>query len=274
MKIALVSDLHLEFSPMTIKNESGAEVLILAGDICISEDLHDHPPISPEGSVLGRRANAAANYRKFFASASKAYEHVIYVAGNHEFYHGKWVKGIQILREESALYGNIHFLERDQISIKDVTFVGGTLWTDMNKVDPLTLHATRDMMNDFSAIRDDSFGFNKLKPEATVQRHNETLQYFGQVLAEQHDRKFVIVGHHAPTPMSISPKFKSAFLMNGAFASDLSEFILDRPQIKAWVHGHMHNRSDYCVGDTRVICNPRGYPGEYGGFDVNFTFEV
>jgi hypothetical protein len=42
-------------------------------------------------------------------------------------------------------------------------------------------------------------------------------------------------------------------LMNGAFASDLSEFIMDRPQIKMWTHGHMHNVSDYMVGDTRVF---------------------
>jgi hypothetical protein len=49
--------------------------------------------------------------------------------------------------------------------------------------------------------------------------------------------------------------------MNGAFASDLSEFIMDRPQIKLWTHGHMHNQSDYMMGTTRVVCNPRGYSG-------------
>jgi hypothetical protein len=47
--------------------------------------------------------------------------------------------------------------------------------------------------------------------------------------------------------------------MNGAFHSDLSDFILDRPHIKLWTHGHMHNTSDYLVGNTRVVCNPRGY---------------
>ena len=47
--------------------------------------------------------------------------------------------------------------------------------------------------------------------------------------------------------------------MNGGFASNLSEFIMDRPQIKVWQHGHMHNVSDYMMGETRVVCNPRGY---------------
>ena len=55
--------------------------------------------------------------------------------------------------------------------------------------------------------------------------------------------------------------YKGDTLMNGAFHSDLSEFILDRPQIRLWVHGHMHNVSDYMLGTTRVVCNPRGYTG-------------
>lgn len=49
--------------------------------------------------------------------------------------------------------------------------------------------------------------------------------------------------------------------MNGAYASKLEEFILDRPQIKLWTHGHTHNEWDYMIGDTRIFCNPRGYKG-------------
>jgi len=46
-----------------------------------------------------------------------------------------------------------------------------------------------------------------------------------------------------------------------------------------WVHGHMHNTSDYIIGWTNVICNPRGYPvgdgeNENREFDVNKTFEI
>ena len=49
--------------------------------------------------------------------------------------------------------------------------------------------------------------------------------------------------------------------MNGGYASDLSDFILDHPQIKLWTHGHMHQCFDYMIGSTRVVCNPRGYEG-------------
>jgi hypothetical protein len=47
--------------------------------------------------------------------------------------------------------------------------------------------------------------------------------------------------------------------MNGAYSTDLSEFILDRPQIKVFVHGHCHDDFDYLIGTTRIVCHPRGY---------------
>jgi len=39
----------------------------------------------------------------------------------------------------------------------------------------------------------------------------------------------------------------------------LDQFILDRPGIKLWTHGHTHEDFDYMLGSTRVVCNPRGY---------------
>jgi hypothetical protein len=61
--------------------------------------------------------------------------------------------------------------------------------------------------------------------------------------------------------------------MNGGYHSDLSEFILDRPAIKLWTHGHTHEEFDYMIGDTRVVCNPRGYIG-YEELANNFKLKV
>ena len=43
MKVALASDIHLEFQDIILKNTENAEVLILSGDILVAEDLHNHP---------------------------------------------------------------------------------------------------------------------------------------------------------------------------------------------------------------------------------------
>ena len=284
MKITVVSDLHLEFSDcFEIKNEGNADVLILSGDIMIAEELHDHPyvpSIYEHGAFaeLGRKQKRVQTFRDFLKRMSNLFPHVVYVAGNHEFYHGKWVKGIQYLRETCAVHPNVHFLERDCVKIDDVTFVGGTLWTNMNKGDPLTLHAVRDMMNDFRIIKNDEKGYTNLKPADTAIRHRETLDYIRSVVAERHDEKFVVVGHHSPSFQSVHEQYRHETLMNGAYHSDLSEFILDHPQIKLWTHGHTHHCFDYEIGETRIVCNPRGYQsdgyGEDTGWNPNIILEV
>jgi hypothetical protein len=261
MILALASDLHLEFGDLNLTNDEGAEVLILGGDILIAEDLHDHPEGKANGVNLGSRQMAAQMYRDFLKRCSHHFPHVIYVAGNHEFYHGKFHRGLDTLYNECANFPNVYFLEDQTKVIGEVSFIGCTLWTDMNKGDPLTLHSVRDMMNDYNVIVNDSMGYTKLRPAHTLSRHIKSLQYIKNVVQGKHDEKFVVVGHHSPTRMSIHPKYKDDQIMNGAYASDLSEFILDNPQIKLWTMGHTHHKHRYYMGDTLIACNPRGYIG-------------
>ena len=56
--------------------------------------------------------------------------------------------------------------------------------------------------------------------------------------------------------------------MNGGYHTDLSEFILDHPEIVLWTHGHTHEPFDYMIGTTRIVCNPRGYAGHDENADV------
>ena len=286
MKIKLVSDLHLEFSDINIQNNEGCDVLILGGDICIAQDLHDHPAPNntaeqaaiAAGTGLGRRQQAAQRYMDFFKRCSFQFPHLIYIMGNHELYNGKFFAGIDYMREELAKYPNIYMLEQDTKIIDDVTFVGATLWTDMNRGDPLTMHAIEGMMNDFRIIRNDKRSFATMSARDVADRHARTLGYFRSVLAEQHDRKFVVVGHHTPSFQSCHPMYGNDTLMNGGYHSDLSEFILDHPQVKLWTHGHTHHPFDYVIGETRVVCNPRGYENdgysEQTGWNPNIVLEV
>jgi hypothetical protein len=192
----------------------------------------------------------------------------VVIAGNHEFYHGKWKASIQYLRDEYSKFPNVYFLEQEHKVIDDVTFIGATLWTDCNKGDPLTLHTLGDMMNDYRIIRNDEHDYTKLRPAHAIHRHQHTIGYLKAVLPDLKDKKVVFVGHHAPTFNSVHEKYRNDKLMNGGYASDLSEFILDHPQIVLWTHGHMHDPSDYLVGTTRVVCNPRGYAGHDAQADV------
>lgn len=284
MKITLVSDLHLEFSDVNLTNEQGADVLILGGDIMIAQDLHDHPQpanaveqsMIANGQGLGRRQQKAQQFRDFLKRVSFQFPHVVYIAGNHEYYHGKWPDSIQYLRDEVSAYPNIYFLENDVKEIDDVVFVGGTLWTDMNQGDPITINVVSSMMNDYRIIRNSDRNYARLTPSDTVIGHKNTLKYIKTVVEADPSKKYVVVGHHAPSKQSTKPRYEKEFHMNGAYSSNLSEFILDHPQIKLWTHGHTHNCFDYMIGSTRIVCNPRGYEGyeEDSGWNPNLILEV
>jgi len=284
VKITLVSDLHLEFGDCNLVNTQEADVLILGGDILIAQDLHDHPePVSAieramiaNGQGFGRRQEKAQHFRDFLKRVSFQFPHVIYIAGNHEFYHGKYPDAYQYLRDEVAKYSNIYFLEQETKEIDDVTFIGCTLWTDMNRRDPLTLNACQSSMNDYRTIRNTKRGYSKLTPAVTVQQHDQTVKYIKSVVEGNRDKKYVVVGHHAPSKLSVKPRYEKDYLLNGAYSSDLSDIMLDNPQIKLWTHGHTHDCFDYMIGSTRIVCNPRGYVGyeDDPGFNPNLVLTV
>ena len=280
MKIKLVSDLHLEFSDINIVNDQEYDVLILGGDICIAQYLHDYPVIS-DISELSLKQEMAERFRDFFKRCSLNFPHVIYIMGNHEFYHGKFYASIDYMREECAKYPNVYMLENDTKVIDDVVFVGGTLWTNMNKRDPLTMASIEHMMNDFRIIRNDKRNYAHMSALDVAIRHDKTLDYIKHVVQEHQDQRCVVVGHHSPSFQSVHSvheMYKHQTSMNGGYHSDLSEFILDHPQIKLWTHGHTHHPLDYMIGEARIVCNPRGYESdsysEDTGWKPNILLEV
>lgn len=262
----IVSDLHLEFQDCVIKNESNVDVLVLSGDICVTSYLK-HSTWKPD---------TTKRFCDFFKRCSLQFPHVIYVMGNHEHYNGTFHSSAAILRNtfDELNINNIYLLDNQSKEINGVYFIGGTLWTDCNKSDPLTLGYLRRSLNDFMCVTTSEDSTEKFSPKQSVDEHIKTKEYIGNTIKNlDADAKVVVVGHHAPSALSIAEHYKDSHLMNGGFSSDLSEFILDNPKIKLWTHGHMHDAFDYYIGDTRVVCNPRGYPGERI-FNSNFTIEV
>jgi Icc-related predicted phosphoesterase len=270
MKITFVSDLHLEFG---FQKLPGGEVLILAGDICEARSLAkdfrqtkliDHVP----GSF---------KCQDFFEYECAKYQKVFMVMGNHEHYHGRFNKTYSEL--VSMLPENVELLEDEIVEYNGVMFLGSTLWTDLNKGDSITAWHLKSCMNDYRVVQNYYEAKNlyyKLTPEHTAEVHFKTKQYFRMMLSEHREKPFVVVTHHGPTHMSINEKFKHDHTMNGGYVSDLSDLILDNENIKLWIHGHVHDPVDYMIGETRVVCNPRGYPGEreHNGFDPAKFIEV
>ncbi|MCW6513016.1 hypothetical protein M8523_34730 [Hyphomicrobiales bacterium BP6-180914] len=162
------------------------------------------------------------------------------IPGNHYWYGGtEWE-----ICEPPALPSNYHFGH----TIADGRIVAATLWADFQRENPLVMERCRVGMNDFRQVPG-------LTPEMVLARHREHLEFLDRHI----EPGGIVMTYFAPSWQSISPTYGTDEL-NGYYASDLEALIIEkRPAL--WVHGHIHCRSDYMVGDTRVICNPAGYEG-------------
>ncbi len=295
MKVAVCSDLHLEFEDIILKNTEGAEVLILSGDIIVAADLDMYDRRQEE---MGFARARSQRFQDFFKRACFQFPHVVYVAGNHEHYHGDFKYTLGDLKRKLAHHTNLHILDKEVFQLGDYKFVGSTLWTDMNKEDPLTLYHIKAMMNDFRVVKnsnrevsfktyqpiDKPVGVSdeeflalphekrfttvfKTKPavfcpEDAVEEHKKSLEYIKFIVSDaKPNEKIVVVGHHTPSLQSCAEKYNNDPMMNGGYHSSLDYFIEDHPQIVLWTHGHTHENFDYNIGMTRVVCNPRGYAG-------------
>ena len=239
-------------------NSEKASVLILSGDICVVDDLQEYNDVFEDFRSM--------RLHNFFINCSKEFKHVVYVIGNHESYHGDVATTANVLKERLRHIPNLYVLDNESIEINDITFVGGTLWTNMNGNDENTLKYIKNRMNDFRIIENSDIKLEgsdikpAYTPEDSVNKFKDTISYIEKIVSDS-DKKYVVVTHHAPSFKSMAPQYANQTYMNGGYMSDLDQFIIDHPNILMWTHGHVHTEWDYTIGSTRIVCNPRGYIG-------------
>ncbi|MBH2018490.1 MAG: metallophosphoesterase [Burkholderiales bacterium] len=266
MKLHVLSDLHVEFSPFKpdLQAALAADVIVLAGDI--------------HQGTLG------------MAWARQAFpgKPIIYVAGNHEFYKQHWSAHLALLRAQAALHA-IHFLENDAVTIEGIRFLGATLWTDFEyfgksrrsqnmrlcenalndfrliAADPLMPHGSVPNPNPAPSYETpdsvDTGRAKRLTAAHTLGRHQDSLAWLRAELVRGDPDKTVVVTHHFAHKHSCSPRWSNDPL-TAIFGSKLPNEVLLGARL--WIHGHTHDSCDYRLGDSRravrVVCNPRGYP--------------
>lgn len=248
MRISVLSDLHIDIHPYAPAPDAAARVVVIAGDVC--ERLDKSLP--------------------WMALEIKARGHeVVYVPGNHDWYgnrafgHTSTIDGDLPRAREMAAELGIHLLaEGEAITIDDVRFVGGTLWTDY----AVSGDVSRSMaaaderstgMNDHRKIRVRSNRYSRFRPVDALHSHRRHLEAIRSHFATPFDGPTVVVTHHAPHPRSLRHG-EVQETIDASYASDLTAFIEHwRPAL--WIHGHVHRNHDYRVADTRIVSNPRGY---------------
>ncbi len=250
VRLHILSDLHSEFGDESALR-TPADVVVLAGDI-------------------GVRRSGLEYAKRQFADTP-----VIYVAGNHEYY-GSAIPHLTDKLRVATADTNIRFLENESVVLNGVRFLGGTLWTDMCLLGrdslPMVLEETKRMMTDCRRIRR-SPQFRKFSGKDMAHFHRLSVEWLAAQLAQPHEGPTVVITHHAPSARSLAENYREDLLCP-VYASDMDAFV-EQSGAALWVHGHTHRCVDYHIGQTRVISNQRGYPGEMPeGFRADLVVEV
>lgn len=243
MKIISYSDLHLEFgTDFQPPADTDADMMILAGDIITFKDF----------DPLGR----------FLRDWKKP---VLYVTGNHEYYtHQPMQEGDTAFKQWlSANHPNVTLLQDEAITIGDVHFFGGSMWTDFSGADRRAMVTAQQQMNDYRLIM--TAKGKLLRPEDTVRMHEVFAKKLLAWLECELTGPRVVVTHHAPV-VNPNTRYGNSPLMP-AFNSLDMRAVIEKYQPQLWIYGHTHECDDQRIGDTRIISNQLGYPHRGGGFE-------
>lgn len=234
MKIQLASDLHFECHPIQHYQETGlrfvqqtdADVLVLAGDI-----------INLDGRLT-----------KYLLEFCQRYPHVVYVPGNHEYW-GQTIEESEAQLRKLSRIPNLHILSHItgyEVTIEGQRFVGDTLWV------PDTPDARMRTTNDPQFI-----------PGVIPWLFDRHEQFKHWLVSSQGLKPTdVLVTHYMPSYACVSPRFRG-FTLNAWFVGDIEPIIFNI-QPKLVLFGHTHDPFDQQLGDVRFVCNPGGYPAEWG----------
>jgi len=237
IEIQIASDLHLEyitdsdvFADLIIPT---APILILAGDIGY-----------PECSI----------YKEFINYCSKAFESVILIAGNHEYYSKKSIPEInKLISEIISCYDNVNFLNNNYIIMDNCVILGTTLWSMISKKEMLSVITC---LSDLKKIH--SKCNKKLDINAYNKMHIKNYIWLKKTMDDFEGKKIIVVSHHLPSFELINNKYKNSKI-NSAFASKLDHLFAN---VSCWIFGHSHSSCETTKNGCYLISNPHGYSDE------------
>jgi hypothetical protein len=295
LRLRVLSDLHVDHknNAWTPDPDIRCDAVVCAGD------------------VMEPGSHGLRWMRKHFP-----HQRLIITPGNHCFYSNGDPKAVEAdpsvkttwpdemaRMEELAHELEIDLLQQRTITIAGIDIHGCTLWTDFRvnesqfngrtwgMHDNLREAAGRHGMRDYRTIKmPPGRSKDMLRPSDTIAAHKESRAWLETALLTSmvDGRESVVITHHGPSALSLRGQGKQWFDLDYCYASNLEALCEGDAAPSTWIHGHVHHNLDYEIGNTRVVCNPRGYPQqaaayrytdswgkrENESFDPNLVIEV
>lgn len=257
IKIRCYSDIHLDgynldnlWYPPDLPNDKQT-ILILAGDLWTSTKFIEYAGYSWISHVAHR------------------FKEVLIVLGNHDYWPENDKLSITCGADKcNAMlqdigYDNVRVMDCNTFEVEDYIFVGCTLWTDMNKSDPLTMMQLNNYMAYDGKIAYSTNVYERYTSSLWVHTHIKHRNYIKLIAEQNPNKKIFVITHHVPLMTLIHSDYADAHIQNGYYFSDLSDIILDNQNITHWVSGHTHKEYDIMFEGCRMINNSVGYQGEH-----------
>lgn len=265
--LRVVSDLHLDFDgglpwlPPPMDGDSDT-MLLIAGDIWRNRRFLKKR-VGPGGEV-------------WLQMVARQFKHVALVLGNHDFWGVNLTNEVERCRSAVDLIGltNVSVLDRHTATIDQVKVVGATFWTNYNNQNPIAMLDSAQRMNDYRYVRVGS-DYRRARPSDFLDEHHKSKSYIVEAAVRDHEgQTLVVLTHMAPSMQSIHPRWGVNDVLWPSYASNLDELVY-QVEPNYWFHGHVHDVMSYHIGDTHVVCNPRGYVGESSvGFNPRLRFDL
>jgi predicted phosphodiesterase len=197
------------------------------------------------GDIFSLRPFATDALKADLELLLEAFEEVVYVPGNHEYYGTSPYRADEALNqlEEEYEHKGLCILRNQHGGYADGSYIlGGTMWI------PKVPAGTPPI--------NDSFQIRNFSPW-----YYEEHERFKAFLEDSLQPGDVVITHHCPSLKSVPTRYENDPCNPWFVAPEMEKLILERKP-KLWIHGHTHTSFDYMLGETRVICNPLGYRGE------------
>ncbi len=246
MKIKLMSDLHVDTqvdhgrSLINSIRIFDHDVTVVAGDICQADDTD--------------------LYFEAISLLADRFRQVLVVPGNHEYWGGQAQAIDLAIDEVIGTFNNVKRLKPGfSEKVNGINIWGGTMWFGPTE----NWERYRGHMPDFSQIGNFvPWVFNE---------NAKFYKMFEDNLVQPGD---VVVSHHLPSFTCVDPKWAGSNI-NRFFVSQMDHYI-QKYEPAAWLFGHTHDKMDFMLNKTRLVCNPFGYMGEFSNdiFDEKLIIEI
>jgi predicted phosphodiesterase len=292
--VAFISDLHIDFyikpkfdgkrlddlmdkfieDEMWLKN---ADILIIAGD-------NSHYPI--QNKLMLEKIAAKKIYKKIFVTFGN---HDMYLVSNsmRKKFATSWDK-VMDLKKICDDIDTVEFLDGNIVEVDGVKIGGVGMWYDFSYgfehydiTELQMMHKWKDAMTDPDLIvgkdRPSSINDSRYEAYAGYGGHGKFKIYTFDPIkffkSEQEKLEKIIedcdifVSHIGPV---VPPSLRDEYLdvTTAFYYFDGKKYLMSEKAPKLWTFGHTHDRHDFKVNNTHLVCNPLGYKSEAKNHEV------